>query len=140
MEPGQVAYEGYLVSCGRKSIHGEELPGWDGLAPEIRAHWRAAMDAVKMFSELRARDSRPQRVHGRSPELWDALRDAGIVREEDYARRVIIDISVTSAVTIYIERYADTRVLELLPVLGHDRAEIRWADKIPETVAEAEQV
>jgi hypothetical protein len=83
---------------------------------------------------------KPQRIHGRSPGLWDALRDSGIVREDDYVRRVIIDIDVRSAVTVYIERYADTRVLELLPVLGHGSAEIRWADKIPETVAEAESV
>lgn len=82
---------------------------------------------------------KPHRIHGRSEELWDALRDSGIVREDDYVRRVIIDIDVRSAVTIYIERYADTRALELLPVLGQG-AEIRWADKIPETVAEAESV
>lgn len=82
---------------------------------------------------------KPHRIHGRSEELWNALRDSGIVREDDYVRRVIIDIDVRSAVTIYIERYADTRALELLPVLGQG-AEIRWADKIPETVAEAESV
>lgn len=82
---------------------------------------------------------KPHRIHGRSEELWNALRDSGIVREDDYVRRVIIDIDVRSAVTIYIERYADTRALDLLPVLS-DGAEIRWADKIPETVAEAESV
>lgn len=82
---------------------------------------------------------KPHRIHGRSEELWNALRDSGIVREDDYVRRVVIDIDVRSAVTIYIERYADTRALELLPVLGQG-AEIRWADKIPETVAEAESV
>jgi len=83
---------------------------------------------------------RPQRMHGRSQEIYDALRAAGIIREDDHVRRVIIDISADSAVLIYIERYADTRVLDILPVIGHGRAEIRWADKIPETVAEAEAV
>jgi len=53
MDLGQVAYEGYRVSCDGKSIRGEELPSWDGQAPEIREHWRAAADAVKMFLELR---------------------------------------------------------------------------------------
>jgi hypothetical protein len=53
MDLGQVAYEGYLVSCDGKSIRGEELPPWDGQAPELREHWRAAADAVKMFLELR---------------------------------------------------------------------------------------
>jgi hypothetical protein len=85
-------------------------------------------------------EGKPQRIHGRSEELWDALRDSGIVRDGDYVRRVIIDIDVRSAVTIYIERYADTRALEVLPVIGDGGAEIRWADKIPETVAEAEQI
>lgn len=81
---------------------------------------------------------KPHRIHGRSEELWAALRDSGIVREGDYVRRVIIDIDVSSAVLVYIERFADTRALEILPVIGHGGPEIRWADKIPETVAEAE--
>ena len=82
----------------------------------------------------------PQRLHGRSQEIYDALRLAGIIRPDDHVRRVIIDIDVSKAVTVYIERYADTRVLDILPVIGHGRAEIRWADKIPETVAEAEAI
>lgn len=81
---------------------------------------------------------KPQRIHGRSQEIYDALTAAGIIREGDRVRRVIIDINVTDAVTVYIERYADTRVLELLPVIGHGRPEIRWADK-PED-AEAETI
>lgn len=49
---GQIAYEAYLVSCDGKSIRGEQLPSWAAQAPEIRAHWRAAADGVKMFMEL----------------------------------------------------------------------------------------
>lgn len=79
-------------------------------------------------------------IHGRSQEVFDALRAAGIIHEDDHVRRAIIDIDATKAVMIYVERYADTRVLEILPVIGHGRAEIRWADKIPETVAEAEAI
>jgi hypothetical protein len=79
---------------------------------------------------------RPQPVHGRSPELWNALKASGIVREGDRVRRVIIDIDVSKAVLIYIERFADTRVLEILPVIGHDRSEIVWSDSPDE---EAEQ-
>jgi len=52
MDIGRVAYEGYLASCGGKSIRGEELPGWADQAPEIRAHWRAAADAVTMYLDL----------------------------------------------------------------------------------------
>ena len=85
-------------------------------------------------------ENRPHRLHGRSQEIYDALQAAGIIREDDHVRRVIIDIDAGSAVLIYIERFADTRVLEILPVIGHGHAEIRWADKIPETVAEAEAV
>jgi hypothetical protein len=46
MELGKIAYEAYLVSCGGKSIRGEELPTWDDQAPEIREHWTAAGNAV----------------------------------------------------------------------------------------------
>lgn len=81
---------------------------------------------------MAALDESPRRIHGRSPELWAALKDSGIVSEGDRVRRVIIDISADSAVLVYVERYADTRMLELLPVIGHGRSEIRWADK-PET-------
>jgi hypothetical protein len=66
---------------------------------------------------------RPQRLHGRSQEIYDALRLAGIIRPDDHVRRVIIDIDVSSAVIVYIERYGDTRLLDLVPVLGG--AEIR---------------
>lgn len=52
---GQVAYESYYVSCDGKSIRGEPLPSWAGQSPEIRAHWRAAADGVKMFLEMRPR-------------------------------------------------------------------------------------
>lgn len=65
----------------------------------------------------------PHRLHGRSQEIYDALRLAGIIREGDHVRRVIIDINVSDAVIVYIERYADTRLLDLIPVLGG--AEIR---------------
>jgi hypothetical protein len=81
----------------------------------------------------------PHRMHGRSQEVWEALKAAGIAREGDYVRRVIIDINVTDAVTVYIERYADNRALEILPVIGSGRSEIRWSDKVPEIAAEAEQ-
>lgn len=76
-------------------------------------------------------------MHGRSQQVWEALRESGIVREDDYVRRVIIDIDVTQAVTIYIERYADTRMLDILPVIGHGRSGIVWSDS-PATVAQAE--
>jgi hypothetical protein len=68
----------------------------------------------------------PHLLHGRSQEIYDALQTAGIIHPGDHVRRVIIDISVDAAVVCYIERYQDSRVLELLPVLGR-AAEIRWA-------------
>lgn len=84
-------------------------------------------------------ESRPHRLHGRSQEIYDALRQAGIIHDGDHVRRVIIDINVSDAVIVYIERFGDSRLLDLvIPVLAS--AEIRWADKIPETVAEAESI
>lgn len=140
MEPGQVAYEAYRTVCGGKSVHGEDLPGWNSLLPEIREYWRASADAVRMFLEGHPGAGKPRRLHGRSLEVHDVLVTSGIIHPEEHVRRVIIDIDVAQAVTCYIERYPDSRVLELLPALGGGRAEIRWADKVPETVAEAEQI
>jgi hypothetical protein len=59
LDPGQVAYEGYYVSCDGKSIKGEKLPSWAAQAPEIRAHWRAAADAVLMMASLKDKPDDP---------------------------------------------------------------------------------
>ena len=37
-------YERYFRSCGGKSVHGDQLPPWDGLPDSIREHWTAAFD------------------------------------------------------------------------------------------------
>lgn len=55
---------------------------------------------------------KPQRIHGRSQKLYDALRTAGIIHEGDYVRRIVIDICAEKAVQIYVERFADDRLLD----------------------------
>lgn len=55
---GQVAYEGYCaVSDGKSLVSGESLPTWGEQAPEIREAWRAAADAVLMFTSARRESS-----------------------------------------------------------------------------------
>lgn len=45
---GKVAYEGYCAKSDNKSLISKaELPGWSDLAPEIRAAWEAAAEAVR---------------------------------------------------------------------------------------------
>lgn len=56
---------------------------------------------------------KPQRIHGRSQKLYDALKAAGIIHEGDYVRRVVIDICAEKAVQIYVERFADERLLDV---------------------------
>lgn len=54
MDIGQVAYEGYrAASDGKSLVSGAPLPAWSEQAPEIREAWRAAADAVLMFTESR---------------------------------------------------------------------------------------
>jgi hypothetical protein len=65
---------------------------------------------------------RPRRLHGRDRRIYDALAEAGIIRENDYVRRVIIDINVTHAVVIHVERYGDEPLLDV--IRGLDGAEI----------------
>jgi len=67
--------------------------------------------------------ARPQRLHGRSQKVLDALKEAGIVRDGDYVRRVVIDISAGCAVVVHVERYGDERLLDLVRTL--DGTEIR---------------
>jgi len=55
--------------------------------------------------------------------MFGALKDAGIVNDGDYVRRVIIDIDVSKAVVVYVERYGDERLLDIMRIM--DGAEIR---------------
>jgi hypothetical protein len=64
---------------------------------------------------------RPMRMHGRK--MLAVLTEAGIIRDGDYVRRVIIDIAVDNAVIVHVERYGDTRLLNLVRTL--DGIEIR---------------
>ena len=50
---GQVAYEAYVRHCGGKSVHGEDLPSWDGQDPVIQEHWEFAADAVAVVENGR---------------------------------------------------------------------------------------
>jgi hypothetical protein len=44
---GQVAYEAYCEKTGgRSAVTGEPLPTWEDQAPEIRAAWTTAGEAV----------------------------------------------------------------------------------------------
>jgi hypothetical protein len=67
--------------------------------------------------------ARPMRMHGRK--MLDALREAGIIRDADYVYRVVIDITIDKAVIMYVERYGDTRLLDLTHALDGAEIEIR---------------
>jgi len=57
----------------------------------------------------------------------DALLASGVVTKEERARRVVIDASIGDAVILYVERYGDSRLLEVIPALTG--VEIRWDEK-----------
>ena len=49
--------------------------------------------------------------------LFAALEEAGIVRKEDRVNRVVIDIKVNEVPVIHIQRYGDSRLLDVVPTL-----------------------
>lgn len=52
-DAGEVAYNGYFLACGGKSlISGAALPGWSDQSPEIREAWRMAARAVQSRGRL----------------------------------------------------------------------------------------
>lgn len=57
----------------------------------------------------------PKPILGHNDELFAALKAAGIADEN--TRRVVIDISVTNVVMVYVEKYADTRIIEVVTQL-----------------------
>ena len=54
---------------------------------------------------------KPSRIHAKK--MLEALTRAGILRDGEYVRRVVIDIEVGSAVVVHVERFGDERLLEL---------------------------
>lgn len=73
---------------------------------------------------------RPKRLHSRGQPVFAALIEAGIIRENDYVRRVVIDIdiSTSSGVVIHVERYGDERLLEV--IRGLDGVEIHCEPRV----------
>lgn len=57
---------------------------------------------------------RPKRLHWKTQDLFDALKEAGIIHDEDYVRRVVIDVCVGRAVVVHVERYGDDRLLRVI--------------------------
>jgi hypothetical protein len=46
-----------------------------------------------------------------------ALIEAGVIRFEDRVRRVVIDATVNEATVMYVERFGDEKLLEVVPAL-----------------------
>lgn len=50
--------------------------------------------------------------------MLNALREAGIINQYDYVRRVVIDLQAGEVPVIHIERFGDERMLRVVPSLG----------------------
>jgi hypothetical protein len=59
--------------------------------------------------------------------LHQALIDAGIIRRGEHVRRIVIDAEVDKAVTMHVERWADERLLDVVPIL--DGVQIREVNR-----------
>ena len=63
--------------------------------------------------------------------FWQALVDAGVIRKDDRIRRIVIDADASEpAVVMYVEQWADERLLQVVPTL--DGVEIRGVPKEPD--------
>lgn len=70
----------------------------------------------------------PRRIPPR--EFYQALVEAGVVRDDDSVIRVVIDVSDRNpAVVLYVERWGDERLLDVVTTL--DGVEIRGVPKEP---------
>lgn len=58
------------------------------------------------------------KVMGSHSAVAQALVDAGIVDDSNYVRRVVIDISWDGPVMVYIERFTDERIVNVMTALG----------------------
>jgi hypothetical protein len=64
-------------------------------------------------------------IHGKR--FIEALLESGVVTKDERVRRVVIDASADNAVVMYVERYGDSRLIEV--VLALTGVEIRQTDK-----------
>ncbi len=55
------------------------------------------------------------RIAGRK--FLEALRDAGIIRQGDFVSRVVIDAHIDRVVCFYVERFGDSRLLNVVTTL-----------------------
>jgi hypothetical protein len=47
----------------------------------------------------------------------EALLESGVITKDQFVRRIVIDASVDNVVVMYVERYGDSRLLEVVPAL-----------------------
>jgi hypothetical protein len=57
----------------------------------------------------------PKKILGRK--FIQALLDAGVVTPGEAVRRVVIDAEVNEVVVMYVERFGDERLLQLVPAM-----------------------
>jgi hypothetical protein len=57
----------------------------------------------------------PKKILGRK--FIQALLDAGVVTPGEAVRRVVIDADVNEIVVMYVERFGDERLLQLVPAM-----------------------
>jgi hypothetical protein len=62
--------------------------------------------------------------------FWRALVDAGVFREDEKVRRIVIDAQADDAVVMYVERWGDERLLDVALTL--DGIEIRGVPPAPD--------
>lgn len=64
-------------------------------------------------------------IHG--TKFIQALLDSGVITKDERVRRIVIDASADNAVVMYVERYGDSRLLDVVPALTG--VEIRQTEK-----------
>jgi len=62
--------------------------------------------------------------------FWRALVDAGVFREEESIRRLVIDAQAGELLVMYVERWGDERLLDVALTLNG--VEVRGVDRAPE--------
>jgi hypothetical protein len=62
--------------------------------------------------------------------FWQALVAAGVCGKDELARRVVIDAQADHAVVMYVERWADERLLQVVQTL--DGVEVRGVPREPD--------
>jgi hypothetical protein len=117
--PAQRAHSEWVMSKETLDLV-RALSGVDGPGPTVAGYLYGKPIRIDPEAQgIALAEEEPKRSPRKitSDRFFNALVAAGVFRDDESVRRVVIDAQAGNALVIYVERFGDTRLIEIAPVL-----------------------